>query len=126
MALSKLAKKNPRNRAKLRSRKKLLASDRLRISVFRSSKHTYAQLISDETGKTLAAASTLDTEVTALIKETKKSTKSVEAAKAVGTVFAKRVIAANVKDVKFDRNGFVYSGRIKAVADGAREQGLDF
>jgi large subunit ribosomal protein L18 len=126
MALSRLAKKNPRKRAKLRSRKKLLASERPRISVFRSSKHTYAQLISDETGKTLASASTLDTEVTALLKAEKKSTKSVEAAKAVGAVFAKRALAANVKEVKFDRNGFVFSGRVKALAEGAREAGLDF
>ena len=126
MALSRLEKKNPRSRAKLRSKKKLIASDRPRVSVFRSSKHIYAQLIIDDSGKTLAAASTLDTEVIALIKASKKSTKSVDAAKAVGTVFAKRALAANVKEVKFDRNGFLFAGRIKAVADGAREAGLDF
>ena len=115
MALSRLEKKNPRSRAKLRSKKKLIASDRPRVSVFRSSKHIYAQLIIDDSGKTLAAASTLDTEVIALIKASKKSTKSVDAAKAVGTVFAKRALAANVKEVKFDRNGFLLAGRIKSV-----------
>ena len=79
----------------------------------------YAQLIADDSGKTLAAASTLDKEVQDLIKDSKKSTKSVDAAKAVGSVFAKRALAVNVTEVKFDRNGFLYTGRIKAVAEGS-------
>ena len=126
MALGKLQKKNPRVRAKLRSRKKLLASDRARICVFRSSKHIYAQLINDDSGTTLAAASTLDKEIQDAIKANKKSTKSVEAAKLVGLLFAERVKKANITEVKFDRNGFLYAGRIKAIADGAREAGLQF
>lgn len=128
MARSKTEKKNPRLRSKLRSRKKLSGSDaRPRVSVFRSSKHTYVQLVSDESGKTIASASTLDKEVLALLTgDEKGSSKSVTAAKAVGKVLAKKAIEKNIKQVKFDRNGFVYHGRVKAVADGAREAGLDF
>ena len=126
MGLSKLKRKNPRVRAKLRSRKILAASDRPRISVFRSSKHIYAQLIADDTGTTLATASTLDKEIVDAIKKDKKSSKSVDAARLVGKVFAQRAMALNVTEVKFDRNGFVYSGRVKAIAEGAREAGLQF
>jgi large subunit ribosomal protein L18 len=128
MAKTRLERKNPRARTKMRTRRKLLGSDeRPRICVFRSSKHIYAQVISDSTGITLASASTLDKEVASVISSADKaSTKSVVAAKAVGALVAKRALGQNVKQVKFDRNGFVYTGRIKAVADGAREAGLDF
>lgn len=128
MARTKTEKKNPRLRSKLRSRAKLRGTEeRPRICVFRSSKHIYAQIICDITGKTLASASTLDKEVQELIKkEEKASTKSVAAAKAVGALVAKRAIEKKVSAAKFDRNGFVFTGRVKAVADGAREAGLSF
>jgi large subunit ribosomal protein L18 len=100
------------------------------LSVFRSSKHTYAQLISDEDHRTVASASTLDKEVQSQIakleKEAKGSSKSVAAARAVGLVLAERSKAAKVSSVVFDRNGFLYTGRVKALADGAREGGLEF
>lgn len=127
MALTRLQKKNSRLRSKLRTRRKTLGTEeRPRICVFRSSKHIYAQLISDAGGKTLVAASTLDKEVAGELQTSKKSTKSVEAAKLVGSLFAKRALDAKHVQVKFDRNGFIFSGRIKALADGAREAGLDF
>ena len=122
---------NPREKRKLRISKKIRGTDsRPRISVFRSSKHIYAQLISDETQKTLASASTLEKEVLDEVKSlsegSKGSTKCVAAAKAVGIILARRGKAAKVDEVVFDRNGFVYSGRIKSLADGAREGGLKF
>jgi large subunit ribosomal protein L18 len=128
MAKSRLERKNPRTRAKMRTRTKAMGNDqRPRVCVFRSSKHIYAQIISDVSGKTLAQASTLDKEIAPLLAAAeKKSSKSVEAAKAVGALVGKRALSANIKQVKFDRNGFVYTGRIKALADGAREAGLDF
>lgn len=118
-----------RARSKLRSRAKTIGTaERPRISVFRSSKHTYAQVISDETHVTIGAASTLDKEVLAKIKELdpKASTKSITAARAVGLVLGARLKEKKIPAVLFDRNGFIYTGRIKAVADGAREAGLDF
>jgi large subunit ribosomal protein L18 len=123
-----------RAKTKLKIRKKISGtSDRPRLSIFRSSKHTYAQLILDDSGKTVAAASTLDKEVLAAIsklpkEETngKSSSKSVAAARAVGLVLAERAKAAQVNSAVFDRNGFLYCGRVKALADGARDGGLDF
>jgi large subunit ribosomal protein L18 len=123
-----------RAKTKLKIRKKISGtSDRPRLSIFRSSKHTYAQLILDDSGKTVAAASTLDKEVLAAIsklpkEETngKSSSKSVAAARAVGLVLAERAKAAKVGSAVFDRNGFIYCGRVKALADGARDGGLDF
>lgn len=128
MARTKIEKKNARLRSKTRSRAQTKGTDtRPRICVFRSSKHTYAQLISDESGTTLVSASTLDKEVQALLTgDEKGSTKSVAAAKAVGVIFAKRTLEKKVGEVKFDRNGFIYTGRVKAVAEGAREAGLSF
>ena len=102
---------------------------RPRICVFRSALHTYAQIISDEAGTTLVSASTLDKDVVAQAKALsgdKASTKSISAAKAVGMILGKRAKEKKIAHVFFDRNGFVYHGRIKAVADGARESGLDF
>jgi large subunit ribosomal protein L18 len=103
------------------------------LSIFRSAKHTYAQLISDETHKTIASASTLEKEVQDEIAKLAKqaeggasSTKSVIAARAVGIVLANRSKAAKVDKVVFDRNGFLYTGRVKALADAARETGLVF
>jgi large subunit ribosomal protein L18 len=131
---SKKVTSGARERTKLRIRKKVQGtSDRPRLSIFRSSKHTYAQVISDEGHRTIASASTLDKEVQSQIavlakevKDAKESTKSVVAARAVGLVLAQRSKAAKVQSVVFDRNGFLYTGRVKALADGAREGGLEF
>jgi large subunit ribosomal protein L18 len=108
---------------KVRVRQKVLGTDaRPRICVFRSNKHIYAQVISDAQGKTLASVSTL---VGELAKVNDKS-KGVEAAKQVGLALAKLCQEKNIKQVIFDRNGFLYHGRVKALADGAREGGLNF
>lgn len=123
-----------RQKRKLKIRKKITGSaERPRLSIFRSAKHTYAQLISDDTHKTIASASTLEKEVQAEIAKLTKqaeggasSTKSVLAARAVGIVLAIRSKAAKVEKVVFDRNGFLYTGRVKALADAARETGLVF
>lgn len=95
---------------------------RVRLSVFRSGKHIYAQLIDDAKGETVAAASTLDAE----LKSTLKSTASIEAAKGVGALIAKRGKDAKVANVVFDRGGYLFHGRVKALADAAREHGLQF
>ena len=123
-----------RQKRKLKIRKKITGSaERPRLSIFRSAKHTYAQLISDDTHMTIASASTLEKEVQAEIAKLTKqaeggasSTKSVLAARAVGIVLAIRSKAAKVEKVVFDRNGFLYTGRVKALADAARETGLVF
>jgi len=123
-----------RDKRKLKIRKKVTGTtERPRLSIFRSSKHTYAQIISDDSKSTVASASTLDKDVQAEISKLAKSaegakgsTKSVLAARAVGLVLANRSKAAKVSKVVFDRNGFLYTGRVKALADGARETGLDF
>jgi large subunit ribosomal protein L18 len=123
-----------REKRKLRIRKKVVGTvERPRLSIFRSSKHTYAQVIADDGHKTLASASTLDKDVQAEIAKLGKgegvktgSTKSMLAARAVGIVLANRSKAAKVESVVFDRNGFLYTGRVKALADAARETGLVF
>jgi len=117
-------KTNPRtsarNRRKVSIRKKLAGStERPRLSVFRSACHTYAQVIDDSTGTTLAAASTQTVEC-----EGNKGNK--EAAKAVGTAIAEAAKAAGVTTIVFDRNGFKYHGRVKALAEAARKGGLTF
>ena len=91
-----------------------------RLSVFRSNKAIYAQVIDDVAGKTLVAASTNEEELRA------KSKLNIEGAKAVGEMVAKRALAKNVKSVVFDRGGYLYHGRVKALADAAREAGLNF
>jgi len=96
--------------------------ERPRLCVFRSAKHIYAQIIEDSTGKTLAAVSTVSKEVA----DGLKYSGNVEAAKAVGAAIAKKALANNIKQVVFDRNGFLYHGRVKALADAAREAGLAF
>lgn len=97
-------------------------SGRVRLSVFRSGKHIYAQLIDDGLGKTLASASTLDKELKGKV----KSASTVEAAKSVGELIAKRAKEAKVSEVVFDRGGYIFHGRVKALADAAREHGLSF
>jgi large subunit ribosomal protein L18 len=104
-----------------RVRKKVLGQpDRPRLTVFRSARHIYVQVVDDTTGRTLAAASTLD----ASLKE--KKDKKTERAKAVGDLIAQRTKEAGVTRVAFDRGGYAYHGRIAALADAAREGGLEF
>ncbi|MDO5040929.1 MAG: 50S ribosomal protein L18 [Peptoniphilus sp.] len=91
-----------------------------RLSVFRSNSHIYAQIIDDENGHTLAQASTLDKSLEV------ESTKNIEAAQEVGKLVAKRALDAGIENVVFDRSGYLYHGRIKALADAARENGLKF
>ena len=112
-----------RLRRKVRVRKKVIGTDsRPRICVFRSNKHIYAQIISDDQGKTLAAVSTLSESLAG----SNENVKGVEVAKRVGLALAKACQEKNITEVVFDRNGFLYHGRVKAVADGAREGGLKF
>ncbi len=123
--LSSLRRKNPKEatrvKRKLGIRKRVEGdAERPRLSVFRSATHIYAQIIDDNQGKTLAAASTLDKSIRDALKGKKKS----DAAKEVGKAVAERAKKAGVAAVVFDRNGFRYHGRIAAVADGAREGGL--
>ncbi|CAH0152662.1 50S ribosomal protein L18 [Chryseobacterium sp. WG14] len=117
MALSKLEK---RIRIKRRVRGKISGSSELpRLSVYKSNKEIYAQLIDDKNGKTLASASSREKGVDA------KGTKT-EISAAVGKAIAAKAVAAGIESIVFDRNGFVYHGRVKALADGAREGGLKF
>ena len=97
-------------------------AERPRLSVFRSNNHMYAQIIDDTEGKTLVSASTLEKDVKAELKKTN----DVEAAAYLGTVIAKRALDADIKTVVFDRGGFIYQGKIQALADAAREAGLEF
>lgn len=118
-----------RDKQKLRIRKRISGSEeRPRISVFKSSKHIYAQIVSDHNSQTLVSASTLDKEVKERLQaETgKQSCKTIAAAKLVGIVLASKAKHKNIVRVVFDRNGFVYHGRVKSLADGAREGGLEF
>ncbi|TAL59289.1 MAG: 50S ribosomal protein L18 [Bacteroidetes bacterium] len=96
-------------------------SERPRLSVFRSNTEIYAQLIDDGSGKTIIASSSKEK---ALAKEKSKS--KLEKAKSVGAAIAKKAVEKGIKEVVFDRNGFLYHGRVKALADGARENGLKF
>ncbi|MVN21643.1 50S ribosomal protein L18 [Mucilaginibacter arboris] len=115
-----LGKLSRRQRIKKGIRKHLSgSSERPRLSVFRSNKGIYAQVIDDLSGKTLVSASSLSKEFTA---EGSKSDQSV----AVGKLVAEKAIAAGIKEVVFDRNGYLYHGRIKSLAEGAREGGLIF
>jgi large subunit ribosomal protein L18 len=111
-----------RRRARTRFKLRQAATGRMRLSVFRSSRHIYAQVIDDDAGRTLAAASTLD----ASIKGEIKTGADKAAASAVGKLIAERARAAGVERVVFDRGAYMYHGRIKALADAAREGGLDF
>ena len=97
-------------------------AQRPRLSVFRSEKHIYAQIIDDMTGTTLVAASTVEKDIKASV----KATSNVEAAAAVGTAIAKKAAAKGIEEVVFDRGGFLYHGRVKALAEAAREAGLQF
>ncbi|MCB1486185.1 MAG: 50S ribosomal protein L18 [Bauldia sp.] len=111
-----------RRAARVRRAIRTAANGRSRLSVFRSSKHIYAQIIDDAGGRTLASASTLDKDLRAKL----KTGADTEAAAEVGKLVAERAIAAGVKDVVFDRGRYLFHGRVKALADGAREGGLNF
>jgi len=112
-----------RSRRKMHIRKLLRnAVGRHRLSVFRSASHIYAQIIDDRAGHTLVAASTLSPE----LKELEGHRGNVAAAKRVGTLIAEKAKAAGIGKVVFDRNGYLFHGRVKALADAAREAGLDF
>ena len=97
-------------------------AERPRLAVFRSNNHMYAQIIDDTVGKTLVSASTLDKEVKAECEKTN----NVDAAAVVGTVVAKRALEKGITTVVYDRGGFVYEGKVKALAEAAREAGLEF
>lgn len=96
--------------------------ERPRLCIFRSSRHIYAQIIEDASGKTLVAASTLNKDVAGAL----DYSGNIEAAKAVGAAIARKALEQNIQQVVFDRNGFLYHGRVKALADAAREAGLSF
>ena len=112
-----------RERRKLRIRRKLSGTtERPRLTVFRSAKHIYAQVIDDTTGKTLAFASTLSKDLRGTLGEDNKS----DAAKKVGALIAKICKSKKIEKVVFDRNGYLYHGRVSALAQAAREAGLEF
>jgi len=111
-----------RRTAKVRRRIKRDSNGRARLSVFRSSKHIYAQLIDDVNGRTLASASSIEKD----LRTSLKTGADMAAAKTVGKLVAERAVAKGVKDVVFDRGGYLYHGRVKALADAAREGGLNF
>lgn len=118
----KAAERFERRRRRVRYALKETGKGRLRLSVFRSGRHIYGQVIDDAQGRTLAAASTLDKDLRAEL----RSGADQEAAKRVGLLLAERAKAAGVEVVLFDRGGYKYHGRVKALADGAREGGLQF
>ena len=115
-----------RDRIKHRIRKRVHGTEaRPRLTVFRSVAHIYVQVVDDMTGRTLASASSLEPSVKSALEEQAKGG-NVAGAKAIGRTIAQRLLDRGVKRVVFDRNGFLYHGRVKAVADAAREAGLEF
>jgi len=121
--INKGIKNKIRKRRHLRIRKSVLGTvERPRLNVFRSSKHIYAQLIDDVSGNTLVSASTLDKDLTDKV----SNGGNIDAAKLVGELVAKRALEKGYEVVVFDRGGFLYHGRIKALAESAREAGLQF
>jgi large subunit ribosomal protein L18 len=122
-----MIKKQPKNKVRLRKHARVRKTisgtpERPRLCVFRSLNHIYAQVIDDTVGKTLASASSLDKDLKAEL----VSGGNVAAAKAVGRLVAERALEGGVDTVVFDRGGYLYHGRVKALADGAREAGLQF
>ena len=115
-----------RDRIKFRIRKRVSGSEqRPRLTVFRSVAHMYVQVVDDASGRTIASASTVEPTVKGALPK-KANGGNIEGAKAVGKTIAERLLEKGVKRVVFDRNGFLYHGRVKAVADSAREAGLEF
>jgi len=118
-----VSKKGARKRRHLRVRKKVSGTPtKPRFNVFRSIKYIYAQIIDDLSGNTLVSASSIDKE----LKGKLKAGGNIEAAKAVGVLIARRAVNEGIKNVVFDRGGYLYHGRVKALADAAREGGLEF
>ena len=120
---------NKQSRSKVRAKKHLKirnrfhgTADRPRLAVFRSNNHMYAQIIDDTVGNTLVAASTLEKDIKAELEKTN----NVDAAAYLGTVIAKRALEKGINTVVFDRGGFIYHGKIAALAEAAREAGLEF
>ena len=121
--LGKRQRTNGRMRRRRRIRKKITGSEiRPRLSVFRSNRHIYGQIVDDNSGQTLVAASSLDSELQEHLADKDKIASAKEIGKALGT----RAKEKGIAQVVFDRNGYLYHGRVAAVADGAREAGLDF
>ncbi|MEN2983936.1 MAG: 50S ribosomal protein L18 [Dictyoglomaceae bacterium] len=121
--IEKESRKEKRRIRHLRIRKKIFGTpERPRLAVFKSLRYIYAQIIDDTKGHTLVSASSLEKE----LKSQLKSTDNIEAAKLVGKVIAKRALEKGIKKVVFDRGGFLYHGKIKALADSARAEGLEF
>jgi large subunit ribosomal protein L18 len=120
--MSKKLSATERRKARVRRAIKGTANGRPRLSVFRSSKQIYAQVIDDDAGRTLAAASSLEKDTRGKL----KTGANVEAAAEVGRMIAQRAVEAGVKQVVFDRGSYLYHGRVKALADAAREGGLEF
>lgn len=119
-------KDDRRQRIKFRLRKRTTGStERPRLTVFRSVAHIYVQVVDDMSGQTIASASTLEPTVKGSLKKDAKGG-NIAGAKVIGTTIAERLIEKGVKRVVFDRNGFLYHGRVKAVADAARAAGLEF
>ena len=120
--MTKLSDRIKRRQGRVRGTLRRTAGERKRLSVFRSSKHIYAQVIDDDQARTVAAASSLDNELRGAL----KTGADKAAAAAVGKLLAQRAKAAGVAAVVFDRGGYLFHGRVKALADAAREGGLDF
>ena len=121
--MSQNIREEARQKRKTRIRKRIFGTEeRPRLSVFRSAKHIYAQIVIDSTGSTILAASTLSPEIRGELGSLDKS----DAAKKVGELLGRKAAEKNIRKVVFDRNGFLYHGRIKALAEGARESGLEF
>lgn len=121
--INKIDKNQNRLARHARVRKKISGTnERPRLDVYRSNSHIYAQVIDDTTGNTLAAASTLEADVAKLVKDMTKT----DAAKEVGKLVAERAAAKGIKTVVFDRGGYLYTGRVLALAEAAREAGLEF
>ncbi|MHB1301942.1 MAG: 50S ribosomal protein L18 [Acidiphilium sp.] len=120
--MSAVQSKEARRRQRLRYQIRMKSAGRPRLSVFRSGKNIYAQVIDDAAGRTLAAASSLDVGLRAEL----KTGADRAAAAAVGKLVAERAVQAGIKQVVFDRGAYLYHGRVKALADAARESGLDF
>jgi large subunit ribosomal protein L18 len=119
-------KDDRRQRIRYRIRRRVTGTvERPRLTIFRSVSHMYVQVVDDATGKTIASASTVEPTVKGALQQ-KASGGNVAGAKAIGKTIAERLIEKGVKRVVFDRNGFLYHGRVKAVADAAREAGLEF
>jgi large subunit ribosomal protein L18 len=116
--VERLAKKQSRIRKKIKG-----SSERPRLVIFRSARHAYAQIIDDTTGKTLLSVSTLSKD---LREDVKNAKTPIARYKLIGAAAAKKALEKNIKEVVFDRSGYLYHGRVKALADGAREGGLKF